>query len=86
MKAEKFNHSSFSRWMNSGSGRAFRLLAGIIFLVVGIIYRANPLGIALIIWSIFPLSAGLFDVCYISAALGGPFQGSKIRALQSESQ
>ena len=33
--------------------------------------------------SIFPLSAGAFDVCYISAALGGPLSGSTIRARYS---
>lgn len=80
--ADKFNQSSFSRWINSSSGRVFRLFAGLCFLVTGIIFHHNPFGIAAIIWSIFPLSAGAFDVCYISAALGGPFSGSKIREQQ----
>lgn len=43
------------------------------------------MGIAALVWSVFPLSAGAFDVCYISAALGGPLSGSKIREQQSES-
>lgn len=86
MKAEKFNRSQFSRWLNSGTGRLFRIFAGAMFLIVGIVYYPSPLAIVSIIWSIFPLSAGLFDLCYISLALGGPFQGPKIRALQSESK
>ena len=86
MKADKFNRSRFSRWINSGAGRVFRLLAGTAFLVTGIIFHESPLGIAAIVWSFFPLSAGLLDLCYISGALGGPLLGSKIRFLQSKSK
>jgi hypothetical protein len=83
--ADSFNHRGFSIFLNSPAGRAFRVLAGVGFLVVGYIYRHHGLGVASMIWSFFPLSAGLFDVCYISAALGGPFSGKKIRAgLKSE--
>jgi hypothetical protein len=77
---EDFNRSSFSRFLNSSTGRAFRVVAGIAFLVVGYVSRGHLLGLVAIIWSIFPLSAGGFDVCYISAALGGPLSGSTIRA------
>lgn len=83
-RAEIFNRSGFSRWINSPLGRLFRVAAGMFFLVVGVIFRHNPLGVVSIIWSIFPLSAGVFDVCYISGVLGGPFSGSKIRKQQSE--
>jgi hypothetical protein len=76
---ERFNHSGFSRFINSLSGRAFRIAAGLAFLGVGYAFRAHPLGVASMVWSIFPLSAGSFDVCYISAALGGPFSGKRIR-------
>jgi hypothetical protein len=31
-------------------------------------------------WSALPLSAGALDLCYISAVLGGPISGAKIRA------
>jgi hypothetical protein len=31
------------------------------------------------LWSILPITAGGFDVCYISAVLGGPFSGRIIR-------
>jgi hypothetical protein len=80
--AEKFNYSKFGRWINSGRGRAFRLIAGICFLVTGLIFIHHPLGIASLIWSFFPLTAGLLNVCYISLVLGGPFKGSKIKELQ----
>ena len=77
---EPFNRSSFSRFLNSPAGRIFRLAAGTGFLVVGYIYRGHALGVLSMVWSVFPLSAGALDICYISALLGGPISGAKIRA------
>lgn len=76
---EVFNRSALSRFLNSPAGRIFRLLAGAAFLVIGYVYRDSTLGVLSMAWGIFPLSAGAFDVCYISVALGGPFSGRKIR-------
>lgn len=76
---ESFNRSGFSKFLNSLAGRIFRLVAGTGFLVVGYLYRDHLLGVLSIAWSVLPLSAGAFDVCYISAALGGPLSGAKIR-------
>jgi hypothetical protein len=77
---EGFNRSGFSRFLNSPAGRIFRLLAGAGFLVVGYVYRGHVLGVLSMVWSIFPLSAGALDICYISALLGGPLSGAKIRS------
>ena len=76
---EAFNATGFSRFINSGWGRVFRLAAGMGFLVVGYLYRDHPAGIVSMAWSVLPLSAGAFDVCYVSAVLGGPLRGEKIR-------
>lgn len=76
---EMFNRSSFSRFLNSPAGRIFRLVAGAGFLVVGYLFRDSALGVLSIVWSFFPLSAGAFDICYISVVLGGPLSGAKIR-------
>jgi hypothetical protein len=76
---ETFNRSGFSRFLNSTPGRVFRLAAGLGFLAAGIVFRSRALGLAALGWSVLPLTAGGFDVCYISAALGGPFSGEKIR-------
>ncbi len=80
--AEAFNCSGFSRFINSAAGRTFRLVAGAGFLAGGFLYRAHPLGLASMAWSVLPLSAGAFDLCYISAVLGGPVTGAKIREAQ----
>ncbi len=80
---EAFNRSAFSQFLNSTPGRVFRLVAGMGFITLGFVYRKHALGLAAMGWSVFPLTAGGFDVCYISAALGGPFSGEKIRRLVS---
>ncbi len=77
--ADAFNRSGFSRFINSPAGRVFRLVAGAAFLVAGYANRHETLGWVLMFWSVLPLSAGAFDLCFISAALGGPLSGAKIR-------
>jgi len=47
--------------------------------VVGYVYREHSAGLVSMAWSVVPLSAGAFDACYISALLGGPLSGAKIR-------
>ncbi len=79
---ESFNQSGFSKFLNTLAGRILRLVMGIGFLVVGFIYRDHALGVISIVWGLLPLSAGVFDICYISAALGGPLSGRKIRSQQ----
>lgn len=79
-----FNQSGFSRFINSPAGRLFRIGAGAGFLLIGYLYRADPLGLVSIAWSVLPLSAGALDLCYISAVLGGPLQGPQIRRMQGK--
>lgn len=74
-----FNRSGFSRFLNSPAGRIFRSVAGIGFIVAGYIFRDHVLGIVSIVWGVLPLTAGAFDICYVSAVLGGPLSGKKIR-------
>lgn len=78
----RFNRTAFSAWINSDAGRTFRVVAGSMFLVVGVTFRDEWWGIASILWSILPLTAGSFDVCYISGALAGPLKGCDIRDQQ----
>ena len=82
-RADRFNTTGFSRWINGTSGRVFRLLAGAAFLILALTFRGHWWGVAAGLWSLFPLSAGLFDICWISAALGGPLSGRLIRAGQA---
>jgi hypothetical protein len=77
---EKFNHSKFSNFLNSKAGRIFRMVMGIGFMAVGIVFQNNALGSLSIMWGVLAFSAGFFDVCLVSAALGGPLSGEKIRS------
>jgi hypothetical protein len=79
---EQFNQSGFSRFLNSAAGRVFRMVAGAGFLLFGFAYRGTVLGVLSMAWSVLPLTAGAFDVCYVSAAFGGPFSGRAIRREQ----
>ena len=81
---ESFNRSGFSRFLNSMAGRIFRLVAGAGFLVIGYLYRDHLPGVLSIAWGVLPLSAGAFDICYISAVLGGPLSGAKIRRISGK--
>lgn len=81
-KHESFNKSGFSKFLNSPAGRTLRLVAGIGFLVVGYSYRKHTAGVISMVWGVLPLSAGAFDICYVSAALGGPLSGKMIRSNQ----
>jgi len=76
---KSFNQSGFSKFLNSLTGRILRLVIGIGFLLVGYMYSDHVLGVISMVWGVLPLSAGAFDICYVSAALGGPLSGKKIR-------
>jgi hypothetical protein len=77
---ESFNRSGFSRFLNSPSGRVFRLVAGAGFLAVGYLNRGHALGVLSMVWGALAMIAGAFDICFISVVLGGPLSGAKIRA------
>lgn len=81
--AEGFNRSRFARFINSPSGRIFRIVAGVGFLAIGLVAISSGqlIGVLSIAWGMLPLSAGLLDICYISAALGGPLAGKQIRSI-----
>jgi len=79
--ADAFNRSRLSHFLNRPAGRVFRIVMGVGFLAVGYVFRSHPLGLASIVWGVFPLSAGALDICYISVLLGGPLSGAKIRTL-----
>jgi hypothetical protein len=81
---ESFNQSGFSKFLNSPAGRIFRIATGIGYLVIGYVYRDRALGKLSMAWSVFPISAGAFDICYFSVALGGPLSGEEIRSKYQE--
>jgi hypothetical protein len=73
--AESFGRSGFAKFINSPAGRIARIVVGLVLIVWG--YTSSS--IVLIIIGFVPLVAGAFDLCLISALLGGPISGAKIR-------
>lgn len=82
--AARFNRSTFGRWIETPAGRGFRVVAGVLWAGIGLALWASPAGKAALAFSVLPLSAGLLDVCWISAALGGPLRGSACRHLAAQ--
>jgi hypothetical protein len=68
----------FAKFMASPLGRAFRIVAGIALIAVGI-YVGSTWGIVLAVVGAVPLLAGVFDVCLFAPLLGVPFSGSRVR-------
>ena len=77
--AESFGRSGFARFMNSPAGRVLRVAVGIGLIAWGYTGRGSGTGLALMVVGLVPLAAGAFDLCLISALLGGPISGARIR-------
>jgi hypothetical protein len=76
--AESFGRSSFAQFINSRLGRQVRLVVGVALIAWGFIARSTAAGVILMMVGLVPLVAGAFDLCLISALLGGPISGSRI--------
>ena len=77
--AESFGRAAFARFVNSPAGRIARLVVGIGLIAWGYTQLPTGMGIALIAIGLVPFVAGAFDLCLISALLGGPISGARIR-------
>lgn len=77
-----FASSGFAQFMASPAGRVLRVVAGAGMIAGGAaIHDDNSTGGTVLgVAGLIPLSAGLFDVCYLSPIFGGPFRGKDIRA------
>jgi hypothetical protein len=76
--ADSFAHTGFARFINSPAGRITRIVVGLGLTAWGYAQRAGTGGIVLIVVGLIPLAAGLFNLCLISALLGGPIRGSEV--------
>jgi hypothetical protein len=76
--AESFGRSGFAQFVNSPAGRLVRLVAGIGLIVWGYTQRGSGTGLVLMVVGLVPLAAGTFNLCLISALLGGPISGARV--------
>jgi hypothetical protein len=76
--AESFGRSGFAKFVNSPAGRLVRIVAGIGLIGWGYTQGGSVTGIVLMVVGLVPLAAGVFNLCIISALLGGPISGASI--------
>lgn len=76
--AESFAKSGFAQLINTPTGRIVRIVVGLVLIVWGYTQRADTIGIIFMVVGLIPLAAGMFNLCLISAMLGGPISGARI--------
>lgn len=76
--AESFGRSRFARFINSPTGRLARVVAGAGLIAWGYRQRDTGGGLVFMAVGLVPLVAGAFNLCLISALLGGPIGGARI--------
>ena len=76
--AESFGRSPFAQFINSPLGRLLRVVAGVVLIGWGLTQRGTSTGVILIVVGVVPLAAGTFNLCLISALLGGPISGARV--------
>jgi hypothetical protein len=76
--AESFGRSHFAKFVNTTAGRLVRVVVGIA--LIGYMSRGSTMGIILMVVGLIPLTAGAFNLCLISALLGGPIRGAQVGA------
>jgi hypothetical protein len=76
--AESFARTGIARFINSPVGRVVRIVVGLALIGYGYTRRAETTGMVLVVVGLAPLAAGSFNLCLVSALLGGPLSGAKI--------
>jgi hypothetical protein len=67
------------RFLASSTGRAARIVAGIVLILVGLIWVQSTVGWILVVIGLVPLLAGLFDKCVFAPLFNLPFAGPNLR-------
>ena len=76
--ANSFGRSSFAKFINTPAGRIVRIIAGLAIMGWGYVQLPGIVGIAGVFVGLIPFIAGVFNLCLISALLGGTISGSRI--------
>jgi hypothetical protein len=77
--AESFGRSAFSRFINAPAGRLGRVVAGLALIAWGAMHLSTSWGLAVLLFGLLPLATGAIDWCVLSALLGGPLTGRRLR-------
>jgi len=79
--ADSFGRTGFARFINSRSGRVARLVVGLVLIVWGFLPSDTGANYVVVAIGLVPLLAGALDLCLVSALLGGPISGERVRSL-----
>lgn len=69
----------FIKFMTSTSGKATRIVIGLLLIAWGMYFATNTPNWILIIIGIIPLSAGTFNFCIVAPFFGYSLNGSEAR-------
>lgn len=72
--------NGFVNFMASSTGRAARIIAGIVLIALGLLVIKETTGIIVAVIGLLPLAAGVFDFCVFAPLFGRPLSGPQIRA------
>jgi hypothetical protein len=70
---------AFARFMSSTVGRAIRIIAGIILIILGLAVVHGAGGVIIAIVGLVPLVAGVLNFCVFAPLFGGPFRGKDVK-------
>jgi hypothetical protein len=71
--------TAFFDFIASPTGRAVRIVAGLILIVAGFWWVSGIGGWIVVIIGLVPLLAGTFDRCVFAPLFGLPFEGQNLR-------
>lgn len=66
---------AFAKFMAGPIGRGVRILAGVLFIALGLFVVAQPLGYLLAALGVVFVLVGVFNVCLIAPIIGAPLSG-----------
>ena len=70
---------NFIKFMTSGTGRAARVVLGLVIMSVGLFVVQGTIGTVMAIVALVPISGGVFDFCLAGLAMGYPLNGAEAR-------
>lgn len=68
---------AFLEFLGSQTGRVVRVIAGLALIITGIVLKGRWL--ALSVFGLLPLAAGVFDFCVFGPLFRLPFVGTRFR-------
>ncbi|MEP6990274.1 MAG: DUF2892 domain-containing protein [bacterium] len=66
---------AFAQFMASSTGRAIRIIAGVVLIAWGWSHHESVTGLVVMVVGLAPLLAGAFNVCLLAPLIGAPFSG-----------